>query len=128
MKTLEIKETIQNYFETHDTSYLTEDAVFIDMATQQLTVGREAVGQMLHHIYHVAFDAHAEITNTIITENKAILEANFIGKHIGEFAGVPATQKEVNVPLCVVYDLENGLIKIARIYLMATVMMQQLSN
>lgn len=128
MKALEIEETINNYFETHDTKYLTEDTVFIDMGTNELTIGREAVGNMLHHIYHVAFDAHAEITNTIITDNKAVLEANFIGKHIGDFAGIAATNKSVNVPLCVVYDLENNLIKMARIYLQSNVMMQQLSN
>lgn len=128
MKALEIEETINNYFETHDTKYLTEDTVFIDMGTNELTIGREAVGNMLHHIYHVAFDAHAEITNTIITDNKAVLEANFIGKHIGDFAGIATTNKSVNVPLCVVYDLENNLIKMARIYLQSNVMMQQLSN
>ena len=99
------------------------------MNSGELTVGREAVGKMLHYIYHVAFDAHAEITNTIVTDDKAVLEANFVGKHIGEFAGVPATGKNVKVPLCVSYDLdENGLIKVARIYMLESVMIQQLTN
>lgn len=128
MDSVKINETLQNYFETHDPKYLSEDTVFIDMGSQQITVGRDAVGHMLHHIYHVAFDARAEITNSIITENKAVLEANFIGTHIGEFAGLMPTNKKVNVPLCVVYDLEDQLIKIARIYLLSDVMMRQLTS
>ena len=129
MKTVQEKKLIEKYFESHDTKYLAEDTVFINMNSGELTVGREAVGKMLHYIYHLAFDAHAEITNTIVTDDKAVLEANFVGKHIGEFAGVPATGKNVKVPLCVSYDLdENGLIKVARIYMLESVMMQQLTN
>ena len=64
----------------------------------------------------------------IITENKAVLEADFMGKHIGEFAGVQPTNKEVNVPLCIVYDLENGMIKQARVYFLMDVMMKQLTS
>jgi steroid delta-isomerase-like uncharacterized protein len=120
------RQNVNAYFQTHDTKYLTEDVEFTDLTTGQVTKGREAVGQMLHHIYHVAFEAHAEITNTIITENKAVLESVFTGKHIGEFAGVAATGKDVKVPLCVVYDLKGDKIHRARIYLLASVLMQQI--
>ena len=107
----ETKKDMEAYFATHDVKYVAEDGVFTHMSSGERTVGREAVSQMLHYIYHVAFDAKATVKNTIITENKALLEMDFIGKHIGEFAGVPATNKEVNVPITIVYDLENGLIK-----------------
>ena len=79
-------------------------------------------------MYHIAFDAKGEIINTIITEDKAVLEASFKGKHIGEFAGLAATNKEVDVPLCVSYDLENGLIKYARIYMLGDVLIRQLQG
>ncbi len=78
METQKIKKPIEVYFETHDPKYPTEDTVFIDMGTKELTIGREAVGNMLHYIYHIAFDAHAEITNTIVCDNKAVLEANLL--------------------------------------------------
>ena len=122
------RENVNAYFQTHDTKYLTDDVEFTDLTTGQVTKGREAVGQMLHHIYHEAFDAHAEIINTIVTGDKAVLEATFTGKHIGEFAGVAATGKEVKVPLCVVYDLSGDKIKRARIYLLASVLFQQLNG
>jgi predicted ester cyclase len=121
------QKNVEAYFNTHDVQYITEDAVFTSMNTGEETRGREAVGQMLHYIYHVAFDAKAEITNKVITEKKAVLEFNFKGKHIGEFAGMQPTNKEVNVPICVSYDLENGLIKKGRVYMLVDVMMKQLS-
>jgi steroid delta-isomerase-like uncharacterized protein len=116
------------YSKTHDVQYVAEDAVFTSMNTGEKTVGREAIGQMLHYIYHVAFDARAEVRNMVVTENKALLEGDFIGKHIGEFAGIPATNKEVNVPLCVTYDLENGLIKQGRVYFLMDTMIKQLTS
>jgi len=122
------QKNMEAYFDTHDVQYVAEDAVFTHMSSGDKTVGREAVGQMLHYIYHVAFDARAEIKNKVITENKALLEMNFIGRHIGEFAGMAATNKEVNVPTIIAYDLENGLVKQARVYMLMDVMMKQLTS
>jgi hypothetical protein len=72
------------------------------------------------------FDADAVIKNTIFADSKAVLEADFVGKHIGEFADIPATNKQVRVPLCVVYDLENDQIKRGRVYFEMPVLLQQL--
>jgi predicted ester cyclase len=121
------KKNVEAYFSTHDVQYVTEDAVFTSMNTGEETRGREAIGQMLNYFYHVAFDDRAEITNKVITEKKAVLEFNFVGKHIGEFAGMQPTNKEVNVPTCVSYDLENGAIKKGRVYMLVDVLMKQLS-
>ncbi|MBD0331432.1 MAG: ester cyclase [Chitinophagaceae bacterium] len=120
------RQNIETYLKTHDVRYVAEDAVFINLSTGEKHNGREAVGKMLNYIYHVAFDARADVQNYIITEDKAMFEGLFKGKHIGEFAGLQPTYKEVSVPLCVSYDLENGLIKTARIYMLVSVMMQQL--
>ena len=120
------KENFENYLATHDVKYVAEDAVFNNLGTGDEYHGREEIAGMLHYMYQVAFDARAEVTNTIITEKKAMFEANFIGRHIGEFAGVQPTNKEVNVPLCVSYDLEDGLIKRGRIYFLGDALMKQL--
>lgn len=120
------RKNMEAYFSNHDVQYVAEDAIFINMGTGERTQGREAVREMLHYIYHIAFDAKAEVTHSIITEDKAVLEGYFTGKHINDFAGIPATQKNVRVPLCVTYDLENSLIKEARIYMLGDVMFKQL--
>ena len=122
------KKNMEAYFTSHDVQYVADDAVFINMGSGERTAGREAIGQMLQYIYHIAFDAHAEFTNSIITENKAMVEGMFIGKHIGEFAGITATNKMVSVPLCVTYILEKGLVKEAKIYMLGDVMMRQLQS
>ena len=114
------------YFETHDVKYVAEDAVFKNLSTGEVYTGRAEIGGMLHYIYHVAFDAKAEKTNHIITEDKAVIEGHFKGRHIGELNGLLATNKEVDVPLCVTYDLKDGLIQEARIYMLTDVMMKQL--
>jgi predicted ester cyclase len=119
-------QNMENYFKTHDVSYVAPDAIFINMSSGEETRGKEAIAQMLNYFYHIAFDAKANIRNTIVTEDKALMEAEFVGRHIGEFANIQPTNKEVNVPLCVTYDLENGLIKEARIYMLENVMVNQL--
>ena len=118
---------MQDYMQTHDVRYVAEDAVFKNMATGEVHKGRDDIGAMLHFMYHVAFDATLEVTNQIILEDKALLEGFFTGKHIGEFAGMPPTNKEVRVPLCVSYDLEEGLINEARIYMPVNILLQQLN-
>ena len=123
-----VQRNLQDYFQTHDVQYIAEDGVFINMSTGEKHKGRAEIGALLHFMYHVAFDAKAEITNQIITENRALIEGRFKGKHIGEIAGIPATGKEVDVPLCVTYDLEEGLINEARIYMPVNILMEQLTT
>ena len=71
---------------------------------------------MLDHFYHGAFDARVETKNVIVGEGIAVLEADFVGRHIGEFAGVSPTGKDVRVPLAVIYELRDGRIVEGRIY------------
>ncbi len=122
------QKNMRDYLRSHDARYVTDDAVFTNKSTGERIEGREAIGKMLQFFYHIAFDAHAEFTNVLVTEEKALAEGLFIGKHIGEFAGIPATGKIVSVPLCVTYNLENGLIKEARIYMMTDVLIRQLQS
>ena len=122
------RKVMQQYFDAQhgDTSMLAEDVVFTIMAMGQEHQGRNAVGQMLDYFYHGAFDATAETTNTMFGDGQALVEGDFVGKHIGEFAGIPATGKSVRVPLCVVYDLENDQIKRGRVYFEMPVLFAQL--
>lgn len=122
------REIMERYFNSEhgDLSMLADDVVFTIMGTGQEHRGREAVAAMLQSFYHVAFEARVETKNSVYADGQAAVEWDFIGKHIGEFAGIPATGKEVRVPLCVVYDLENDKIKRGRVYFETPALLQQL--
>jgi steroid delta-isomerase-like uncharacterized protein len=107
---------ITTYLHGHDTSVIADDAVFTIMDSGQEHKGREAIIGMLDYFYQVAFDARADTRNLIIADGQAVLEGDFVGKHIGDFGGIPATGKEVHVPVCVVYDIEGDKIKRGRVY------------
>ena len=122
------RETMLRYFNSEhgDVSMMADDVVFTIMATGQENHGRDGVQGMLNYFYHIAFDATATTRVALFGENNAMVEGDFVGKHIGEFAGIPATGKDVRVPLCVVYDLENDQIKRGRVYFEMPALLQQL--
>jgi SnoaL-like polyketide cyclase len=120
------RQNLLDYFQTRDLKYIAEGAVYRNLSTGEVYTGKAEIGAMLHFMYHVAFDAKAEAVNTIITEDKAVVEAYFKGRHTGEIAGIKATNKEIDVPMCVSYDLKDGLIKEARIYFLGEVLNDQL--
>ena len=115
-----------DYFNTHDVKYVAEDAVFRNLSTGEVHRGRAEIGALLHYFYHVAFEAKAEMKNFVITAEKAVVEGIIRGKHIGEMEGIPATGREINVPICITYFLKEGLIQEAHIYLMMDVLLQQI--
>ena len=63
------------YFETHDVKYVTEDARFKNLSTGDVHTDRAEIGAMLHFIYHVAFDAKAEMHNYFLQKPKLLLKA-----------------------------------------------------
>lgn len=124
------REVMERYWNSQhqDLSMMAPDVVFTTMATGDQHRGPEEVRRMLEHIYHVAFEAHAELRTRLWAENQAMIEGWFVGRHIGEFAGMPATGRDVRVPLCVVYDLEDGRITQGRVYLEVPVLLRQLKD
>ena len=122
------REAMERYLNSghRDLSMMAEDVVFTTMATGDEHRGVDGVRRMLEHVYHEAFDATAETRTRIYAEDHAVLEADFVGTHIGTFAGIPATRRQVRVPLCVVYDLPDGRIHRGRVYLEIPVLMRQL--
>lgn len=119
---------IRKYWDSEhsDVSMMAPDVVFTIMADGREAHGPEEVLHMLTYFYQIAFDARAESFNEIVSDGHAVWEGHFTGSHIGEFAGVPATGKEVRIPLCVSYDIKNEQIKAARVYFEIPPLMAQL--
>ena len=124
----ETRMVLEAYWEDHDPRFVAENAVFTMQATGEEIRGREAIAKHLAGFYHGALEARAVRTNAIFGDDHGVLEARVVGRHTGVFAGVPATGREVDVPLCVTYDLSGGLIDRARIYLMANVLLRQITG
>lgn len=124
----ETRTVLEEYWENHDPRYVAEDAVFTMQPTGEEIRGRDAIAKHLAGFYHGALDARATRTNAIFGDGQGALEARVVGRHTGVFAGVPATGREVNVPLCVTYELRGGLITQARIYLMVNVLLAQITS
>jgi hypothetical protein len=124
--TAQTRKVLEAYWKNHDPSYVAEDAVFYMLPTGEEIRGRAAIAKHLEEFYSGSFTAHAEVKNGMFDGNKGLLEAVVVGKHTGTFGGIPATGRDINVPLAVSYELENGLIKSARIYLMANVLFEQI--
>ena len=109
-------------------AYFTDDVVATIEGTDQRAVGREAAGQMIRYMHESAFDARPEIKNLLVDEGRAAIEADFVGTHTGEFAGIQPTGRAVRVPYSVVYDIRGDQISALRIYFPMSLLVEQLTN
>lgn len=55
-----------------------------------------------------------------------MIEAEFVGTHVGEFAGVAPTGRQVRVPYSVAYDLVEDAITAVRLYLPMDALVRQI--
>ena len=124
--TEQTRQVLEAYWKSHDPKYVAEDAVFTMLPTGEEIRGRDAIAKHLDEFYHKSLTAHAEVVSSMFADDKGLLEAMVVGTHTGEFGGIPATGKNVRVPLAVSYVVEGGLIRRARIYLMANVLFDQI--
>ena len=115
------RETMEAYWAGGE-EFIAEDAIFTMMATGEETQGREAVLAMIQNFYNGIFDGHFEENRSIIAENHAVLEGTLIANHVRPFAGIPPSGKEVRIPMCVIYDVVEGLVQSARVYLETAVL------
>jgi steroid delta-isomerase-like uncharacterized protein len=106
--------------------YFTDDVTWTIIGTDQQVQGREPVRDFLTWMHTQAFDAYPKVNTLVVGDGQATLEADLVGTHTGEFLGIPATGKTVQVPYCVVYDLRDGKITALRAYIPMDLFTQQL--
>jgi steroid delta-isomerase-like uncharacterized protein len=107
--------------------YFTEEVTWTTVGTGQELQGRQPVHDFLSWMHTQAFDAHPKVKTLVIADGQAALEADFVGTHTGEFLGIPPTGKSVQVPYCVVYDLQGDKLAALRAYIPMDLFAQQLS-
>jgi hypothetical protein len=109
-------------------AFFASDVRWLTMESGDQIVGRDAVRDFIVAFHTVAFDARPELVNIVVGSDTAMLEARFVGRHIGDFAGVPATRAEVDVPYCVAYGIAGGLITELRAYMPISVLVAKLAD
>jgi predicted ester cyclase len=105
--------------------HLAEDATFEIMGTPQLVRGRDAVRDTIVWLHTGAFDAEPKVRTLLTGTGQAVLEADFVGTHVGDYMGIAPTGRPVNVPYCIVYDFEDDMITALRAYFPMELLAQQ---
>ena len=95
---------------------LTDDVTLTNMETDEVIHGRAAVAALLTYVHHSAFSAPPVVMTLVAGAERAMIEAEFIGRHTSEFAGIPPTGRMVRLPYAVAYDLGTDSISAVRLY------------
>jgi steroid delta-isomerase-like uncharacterized protein len=106
--------------------YFTDDVSWTTVGGGQELHGRGPVRDFLIWMHTQAFNARPKVKTLVVGDGQAALEADFVGTHTGEFLGMPASGKSVQVPYCVVYDLQHEKIAALRAYIPMDLFAQQL--
>ena len=97
--------------------FFTDQVEWTTMETGEQIQGREQVRDFIVALHKELFDAHPELKKVIIADGIAVLEADFVSTHTGDFAGIAPTGATLRVPYSVVYDLTDDGISALRAYM-----------
>jgi predicted ester cyclase len=127
------EQTLHSYLDTllgrgDFTRFFAEDVTWTTMETGDQIRGRTAVADFIIALHSQYFDARPEVKSTVASDGVALIEADFVGTHTGEFAGIDPTGLAVRVAYCVVYDIPGDKITALRAYFPITLLIQQLSQ
>lgn len=106
--------------------YLTEDVTLTIAGTDRAVSGREAVRQLITFMHTQAFKTNIQVKGVVYGDGRAMLEADFVGTHVGAFEGIPASHRDVRVPYAVAYDVDAAGIKALRLYFPMDQLMRQI--
>ena len=73
-----------------------------------------------------AFKTDIKVKGVVYGDRQAMLEAEFVGTHIGVFEGIPASQRHVRVPYAVAYDVDDAGIRALRLYFPMNQLLRQI--
>jgi steroid delta-isomerase-like uncharacterized protein len=95
---------------------LCADPIYKIMATSATFKGREQVAQFYTGLFEGVPDATFELINAFVGEEGVVEESILRGIHGGTLFGIPATGREIALPLTIVFPILNGLIMGERLY------------
>ena len=133
MSVQDTEQTIREYLDAllsggDFASFFADDVRWTTMETGEEIRGRDSVEGFIIALHNQLFDARPELRNVTTADGVAAIEAVFVGTHIAEFAGVPATGAAVSLPYSVSYDVAGGKIEALRAYFPIMALIQQLKD
>ena len=121
MSTAENRQVIERYLEA-----ISGNAKPPALVNQYVADADEALKQHIADA-EVAFPRYDFIAEDLIAEgNKVVVRFNLHATHQGNFMGIPATGREINVPGIIIYHLADGKITAHWMQIDSMAMMQQL--
>jgi steroid delta-isomerase-like uncharacterized protein len=69
--------------------------------------GRDGVREFYEQLMKALPDLEIEIQRRHVTDDAIVLEVTIRGTHLGEWRGLPATGRRVEIPLCGVYTFDS---------------------
>ena len=84
-----------------------ESALYQDEAWGDSYPGRDAVRSYYEGLMAALPDLEIKVQRQHVTDDHVVLEVLICGTHLGEWRGLPATGRRVQVPLCAVYTFDD---------------------
>ena len=118
---------ITNFAQTPTQLPLTEDVVLEDHGQRMVYRGRTAVLPILRAYFEDGFsDGRVTVHTTLTNEKSVVIAFNFNGRHDGPFLGIPATGREVTVPMILLGHVTQQQIQHLTLYYDAGTLLRQL--
>ncbi len=102
------------------------DPIYKLMATSVTFKGREQVEQFYQGLFDGVPDANFELINAFVGEEGVVEESILRGTHRGTLFGIPATGRELALPLTIVFPIIGGQILGERLYFDLATLARQL--
>ena len=133
MSSSDIREITETYLEALSSRvdfarFLTDDVTIEIPGSPSVprVTGRQEFEKFIRSFHEEAFDARISVRRVLAEDGGSAAELDFEGTHIGEFAGIPATQARVSLPYCAAYDFTGEAISAVRVYMSVPDLVAQL--
>jgi len=94
-----------------------EDAVGEEIAEPLLSLGREQIAKSYRELFAAFPDCNCNIENIFSGQGQVLAEVRWKGTNRGDFRGIPATGKVVDVKIAYIFRIsENKITKITEYY------------
>jgi steroid delta-isomerase-like uncharacterized protein len=89
--------------------------------------GAQAVGQLLSGMFKGFPDFTVEVVKTHHSDDAVILEVKMKGTHLGDWAGLKPTGREMNVPVACIFEFDGNRLVCEKVYFDMATLMNQLT-